>query len=177
MGIATVTSAERGATDRLFDAIVTRLSAEGVRIAGAVRPVIPDVAPGHCESDLLLLPDGPIVRITQDLGPGSTACRMDAGALEQAVGLATARLAEQGADLVVLNKFGLSEAEGRGFRGLIADALGQGVPVLIGLSDTHRAAFERFSEGLSRALPPDEMAIVDWFRATAGVDADMAENV
>jgi len=60
---------------------------------------------------------------------------MDAGALEEAVGIALARLAEDGADLIVLNKFGLSETQGRGFRALIVDALGRDVPVLVGLTD------------------------------------------
>ena len=39
---------------------------------------------GHCDSDLWLLPDGPAARITQQLGPGAQACRMDAGAMEEA---------------------------------------------------------------------------------------------
>jgi len=92
---------------------------------------------------------------------------MDAGAFEDAVGLATTRLKAGGADLVILNKFGLSEAEGRGFRALIADALGIGLPVLIGLSPTHRIAFERFSGGLATSLPSHEDAILAWCRQEA----------
>lgn len=176
MAIASVTSAERGATDRLLGAVVAQLINEGIRVAGALRPLAPGGGNGHCDSDLRLLPDGPEVRITQDLGAGSTACRMDAGALEEAVGLATARLVAQGADLVVLNKFGLSEAEGRGFRSLIAEALWRGVPVLIGLSQTHQAAFERFSDGMASALPPDEERILDWCRATLRKRADLPEE-
>ena len=176
MTLASVTSPERGATDRLLDAVVTRAIAAGFRVAGALRPVAPGGGNGHCDADLRLLPDGPVVRITQDLGAGSTACRMDAGAFEEAVGLATARLAAEGADLVVLNKFGLGEAEGRGFRALIAEALSRGVPVLIGLSETHRAAFERFSEGMSIALPPDETAIFDWCQAMVHAAAERAET-
>jgi hypothetical protein len=163
--LATVTATERGAVDRLLEAVVARLSDNGVRILGALRATDTDGGTGHCNSDLRLLPDGPVVRITQDLGTRSTACRMDAGALEEAVGIETARLASQGADLIVLNKFGLSEAEGRGFRALIAEALGQGIPVLTGLSDAHRAAFEAFADGLAAALPPEEAAILDWCRA------------
>ena len=177
MALASVTSGERGVTDRLLAGVVARLFADGARVAGALRPVAPEGGPSHCDSDLWLLPDGPVVRITQELGAGSTACRMDAGALEGAVGLVTARLAMAGADLVVLNKFGLSEAEGRGFRTLIAEALGRGVPVLIGLSDTHRAAFERFAGGMATALPPDEEAILGWCRAMARPVADATGEI
>jgi hypothetical protein len=102
---------------------------------------------------------------------------MDAGAFEQAVGLVMARLEAGGADLVVLNKFGLAEAEGRGFRALIAEALGRGVPVLTGVSATHRAAFEAFAEGMATHLPPEEDAILDWCRSSFSRDASVTEEV
>jgi hypothetical protein len=162
MRLAGVTAGGCGATDRLLAAVADRLARDGVRLVGALRPLRADG--GACDSDLWLLPDGPITRITQDLGAGSTACRMDAGAFETAVGLAMSRLQAGKADLVVLNKFGLAEAEGRGFRALIADALGQGVPVLTGVSEPHRAAFEAFADGMATRLAPGEDAILDWCR-------------
>lgn len=165
MAIATVTASSGDATDRLLSDVVARLQSESVRIVGALRHVAADGLAGHCDSDLWLLPDGPAARITQQLGPGSHACRMDAGAMEEAAGLASSRLSAQGADLVVLNKFGLSEAEGRGFRAMIAEAVMQGVPVLIGVSQTHRAAFERFADGQSVDLRPDAETVFDWCRA------------
>ncbi len=164
MAIATVTVAGPGATDRLLASVFDRLDDEGVRVLGALRALGQGGEVEHCESTLQLLPDGPMVRITQDLGDGSAACRMDAGALEEAVGLASARLGADGGDLVVLNKFGLSEAEGRGFRTLIAGALERGIPVLIGVSETHRAAFERFAGDMAIALPPEQDAILEWCR-------------
>jgi hypothetical protein len=163
--LASVTAVARGATDRVLAGVAERLRAEGLRVAGALRAAAPGDGPGHCNSALRLLPDGPVAAITQDLGAGSAACRMDAGALEAAVAEATRRLAAQGADLVVLNKFGISEAEGRGFRTLIAEALGRGVPVLIGVPETHRAAFERFAGGVAVALPAQEEAVLAWCRA------------
>lgn len=167
MAIASVLSNQRGHTDAFLNHVYLQLRRDGVRMVGALR-VAPAIAgTWDCESDLWLLPDGPMARITQNLGPGSTACRMDTGAFEYAVGLATTRLKAGGADLVILNKFGLSEAEGRGFRALIADALGIGLPVLIGLSPTHRIAFERFSGGLATSLPSHEDAILAWCRQEA----------
>ncbi|MGX9353107.1 DUF2478 domain-containing protein [Shimia sp. W99] len=160
--LACVSVVGRGATDQLLSSVVARLQAEGIRVGGALRPRKPADESSHCNSDLWLLPDGPIARITQDLGAGSTACRMDAGALEEAAAMATARLASGGIDLIVLNKFGISEAEGRGFRVLIAEALSRNIPVLIGVSDAHRAAFERFADGMATALSDSESAVVTW---------------
>jgi hypothetical protein len=117
------------------------------------------------------------MRITQHLGTESAACRMDAGAFEEAVGLVTSRLQAGDADLVVLNKFGLREAEGHGFRTVIAEALGRGVPVLTGVSDTHKAAFERFAEGTATHLEPREDAILAWCRSVVGRDATLTEEV
>lgn len=162
MQLASVSAEGRGATDRLLAGVVDRLRAEGMRVAGALRAVGPGARTGHCNSALRLLPDGPVIDITQNLGSGSAACRMDAGALELAVADATERLTTQGTDLVVLNKFGLSEAEGRGFRTLIAEALGHDLPVLIGVSDVHRAAFDQFAGGMAVALPADEDAVFAW---------------
>ncbi|GKY87885.1 DUF2478 domain-containing protein [Sinisalibacter aestuarii] len=177
MRLATVSAKERGETDRLLEAVVAQLRTEGYRVLGALRATGQDGANTHCNSDLWLLPDGPVVRITQDLGTGSSACRMDAGALEDGVGISAARLSAEGADLIVLNKFGLSEAEGRGFRALIAEALGRGVPVLTGLTDTHRSAFERFAGGIETTLPPDEAAILDWCRTAARPHPAICEEV
>jgi len=160
--LASITPTERGVADRLLADAVTRLSSVGIRVLGALRDFEQSDASKQCDNTLRLLPNGPIVRITQDLGPGSAACKMDAGALEDAVGIAVARLAAEGADLIVLNKFGLREAEGHGFRQLIGDALASGIPVLLGVSDTHRAAFERFADGMATNLSSDEKAILTW---------------
>lgn len=175
--LASVFAPGRGATDRLLTEVVARLQAKGIIVVGALRAAPKKGGAGHCESNLRLLPQGPIIRITQDLGTGSASCRMDAGALEEAVGLACARLEAEGADIVVLNKFGLSEAEGRGFRALIAEALSRGVPVLTGLSDTHRAAFEDFAGGMARPLEPDETAILDWCRSVITREDFQADEV
>lgn len=167
MQLASVGAKGRGVTDRLLTNIVERLRADGLWMAGAIRATRPSAGSGYCDSALLLLPDGPVIDITQDLGTGSEACRMDAGALEMAVSEATKRLATENVNLVVLNKFGLSEAEGRGFRTLIAEALERDLPVLIGVSDVHKAAFESFTGGMAVQLPPDEDAVFAWCQQAA----------
>lgn len=174
--LAFVSATGTGATDRLLTAVVSRAQAEGVRVIGALRAAPGNGGANHCDSDLRLLPQGPVIRITQDLGTGSSACRMDAGALEEAVGLVSARLEAEGADLVVLNKFGLSEAEGRGFRTLIGRALSLGVPVLTGLYDTHRAAFEDFAGDMAIRLEPEEATVLDWCRSVVTRDAILTQE-
>lgn len=151
---------DRGATDRLLADVATRLRAVGARLAGAVQSNAPCDTGPRCDMDLAVLPDGPVIRISQALGAASLGCRLDAGALELAVLEAGRRLA--GAEVLIVNKFGKHEAEGRGFRNLVAEALAQGIPVVIGVNNPNRAAFMAFVGDLAEPLPDDVPAIVDW---------------
>jgi len=67
-----------------------------------------------------------------------------------------------GCDLVIVNKFGKHEAEGRGFRGLIADALTAGVPVLVGVNHLNAARFQTFCEDVAEPVAPDDAALDAW---------------
>lgn len=164
MKIAYLTARGPGASDALFHDVAMTLKARGWRLAGAVQ-VNTDRGPdAPCDMDVLVLPDGPMVRISQSLGPGSRGCRLDVPALEQAVGLAKAQVAE-GVDLMIINKFGKHEADGRGFRELIGEAAAAGIPVIVGLNETNRPAFEAFTGGAAEALPADRQAILDWVEA------------
>jgi hypothetical protein len=67
-------------------------------------------------------------------------------------------------DLLVINRFGKLEELGRGFCPVIAEALAHGVPVLVGVNDLNRAAFDVFAGGLAIELPDDVGPAVDWMR-------------
>jgi hypothetical protein len=149
---------ERGATDAVLTEVAARLLAEGVAVAGAVQSNTGcDI---HCDMDVRVLPNGPVIRISQRLGAGSSGCRLDAGALEVAVMEVAARLA--GARLLVVNKFGKHEAEGRGFRQMLAEVAGDGVPVLIGINSMNRQAFFDFAGDLAEEVAPEHA--LDWAR-------------
>lgn len=146
--------------DSALAALVDRLALEGRRPVGAVQ--LPQA--GEIRAmDLRLLPSGRVLRISQDLGAGAQSCQLDPGALEQAVALAEAALAAGPADLLVVNRFGRQEAEGRGFAALIGTALAADMPVIVGLSPKFRPAFEHFAGDLAQWLPADPMALLDWW--------------
>ena len=88
---------------------------------------------------------------------------MDPGALETAIAASEQRLPE--ADALIVNKFGKQEALGRGFRGLIADAMERGIPVLVGLNVLNRDAFDDFTGGVGEEVAPEVDAVADWLRA------------
>ncbi|WP_119390755.1 DUF2478 domain-containing protein [Taklimakanibacter lacteus] len=131
---------------------VTALMIErGMRLAGLIQHR--RLKPGHLKHDILLqdLATGQLGRVSDDRGPEARGCVLNADLLLRACESAAAGLSSQ-TDLLVLCKFGRTEAEGGGFRGLMAKAIELSVPVLIGVPRANLAAFREFSEGLAREI-------------------------
>ena len=162
MKIACVTSPERGGTDALLSQIASQLQTQGLSLAGIVKELgYTSGFENGCDMTVRVLPDGPLIKITQDLGAGSGACRLDPGAIAQAVACVETG-ALQVADCFMLNKFGPEEAAGRGFCNAIATALDRGIPVLVGVSGASQAAFDHFCGGLATVLAPQPDVIYAW---------------
>ncbi|MCA0994855.1 DUF2478 domain-containing protein [Alloyangia pacifica] len=159
-----VTGLGRGEVDRLMREVADRLRAEGWPLAGAVQHNIETGPTSKCHMDLQVLSGADVVRISQDLGALSRGCRLDPQGLERVVGLVSAGLAK-GAALLLVNKFGKQEVDGRGFRPVIGEALSSGVPVLVAVNEGNLEAFLTFAEDLAESLPPDVEAVTDWCRA------------
>ncbi len=164
MRLAHVRSDIPGELNRTLGALAEAMLASGARVVGAVQISITPERDTPCDIDLKLLPDGALIRISQSLGPGSSGCRLDPGRLEEAVQECAARLVG-GADLLIVNRFGGSEAEGRGFRSLIAAALSDGIPVVVGVGTAQLADFERFAGDLGTEVPCDLAALRKWCEA------------
>ncbi len=166
MKVAYVTSQKRGETDRLLSDVAGQLQAMNKSLVGIVK--VSDYESSFengCDMKVRVLPEGPEIKITQNLGAGSNACRLDPTAITEAVSRVETGSMEN-ADLFVLNKFGPEEAAGRGFCNVIGSALDQGVPVLVGVGGASKTAFEDFAGGLAVALPDDAQAILDWVQDT-----------
>lgn len=169
MRIAFVPTAKRGQTDMLLTVVADTLLAEGRAVAGLVQ-YNTDCGDGKCDMDVKVLPDGPMVRISQSLGPQARGCRLDAGALETAVGEIQAAMAGD-TQIVILNKFGKHEAEGRGLRVVIAEAMERGIPVICGVNGLNREAFVDFTGGLAEEMTGDAASVLSWAREAIGETA------
>ena len=164
MNIAYTMAPGRGDTDLLLLQLAEELLGRGWRTCGTVQINTERADAGPCDMDVKVLPDGPVICISQSLGRGARGCRLDPAALETAVGLVEASL-DRAPDCLLVNKFGKHEAEGRGFRPLIAEALSRGLPVLVGLNALNAEAFHGFSGGEAVALAPSMPALIGWFEA------------
>ena len=160
MKLGYVSLSGRGATDALIAAALAQPVLAGQRLSGTVQIDTGRAADHPCDMDLQVLPDGPVLRISQDLGSGARGCRLDHGALEAAVVEVERRMA--GAAALVVNKWGKVDSEGRGFVPLIARALEAGLPVLVGVNGLNLPAFLDFAGGLATELPADPVRLAAW---------------
>ncbi|HRK23610.1 MAG TPA: DUF2478 domain-containing protein [Beijerinckiaceae bacterium] len=159
--LAAVLYREGASCDALLADVARQLAGEGYRLAGAVQTNDRYDALCACDMTLSDLNSGRSIRISQRLGQYARGCRLDPGAMAEVVSLVEAGLAG-GADLLILNKFGKSEAAGHGFRPAIAEAVLQGIPVLVGVSAANLPAWMEFTGGEADVLEPDAAAILAW---------------
>ena len=160
MRLAHISIAGRGETDRFLAAVAARLEMAGLRLAGTVQSNTARADRTRCDMDLRVLPDGPVYRISEDRGAAARGCMLDHGALEQTVAEVARRM--DGADLLIVNKFGKAESEGRGLVPVISDALARGLPVLVGVNGLNLPLYLDFAGGLSAALPATEETVAAW---------------
>lgn len=156
----------RGAGDARLREAAGLLRAQGVPMAGAVQVNVERDPARKCDMDLHILDGSEVVRISQNLGAQSRGCRLDPDGLERAAGLVAAALERRPAVLIV-NKFGKQELQGRGFRPLIGEAIAMGVPVLTCVHETNLAGFLAFAGDMAERLPDAPGAIAAWCTAQA----------
>jgi len=123
----------------------------------------------HCvDANLsaMLLHTGERLPLVQDLGGCSAGCRLDVGQLLEA-GQQIAAAMDQGADLLIVNRFGRQEREGKGLSHLIERAFDADIPVVIAVP-THRFAdWIKFADGMSVKLRCDRGSVEAWWQAVS----------
>ncbi len=158
--VAGVVGHGREPVDQLLEAAARTLRAMGYRVGGFVQEE--RIADGCCAATYLRdVEDGHSVLITQILGAEAKGCRLDPQRLGEA-SIALLDNLDGGIDLLVLNRFGKDEAEGRGFRNVIEKALGLGIPVLFGVREAYAPALQEFAGDYGTTLSADEAAITAW---------------
>jgi hypothetical protein len=124
----------------------------------------------HCvdapKLSAMLVHSGEELQLFQDLGACATGCRLDVGQLLNA-GAQVASAIDQGADLVIVNRFGRQEREGKGLSYLIERALSADIPVVIAVPEHRFADWIRFADGMSVKLHCDSGSLNVWWESVA----------
>lgn len=156
--------------DRVLREFASDLNIRGHRAVGLVQTC------HHCvdapKLSAMLVHTGEERPLFQNLGVGATGCKLDVGQLLDA-GADIAGAIEQGADLVIVNRFGRQECEGKGLLYLVERALSADIPVVIAVPSHRFADWIKFADGMSVKLRCDRHALEAWWSAASARNAGM----
>lgn len=139
------------------------LRSRGCRVVGLIQSARRRQA---ChEPSGVIIHSGRRIGLWRQLGPGAEGCRLDPGQLVDAGRQIAAELAN-GADLVIISRFGRQESEGHGLCGLILAALEMDIPVVIAVATWRFNEWLRFAEGMSVKLACRPAALQAWWQGT-----------
>jgi len=124
----------------------------------------------------VLLHSGGMLPLAQDFDPAARGCRLDLSRLQNA-GARISDALDAGADLLIVNRFGKRERDGKGLAYLIERALDVDIPVVIAVSTKSFTDWIKFAGGMSVKLACDRGALEAWWRnvsqrATAAKSTD-----
>ncbi|WP_024520253.1 DUF2478 domain-containing protein [Bradyrhizobium sp. Tv2a-2] len=138
------------------------LNARGFRVVGLVQA-------GQCADSSLsavLIHSGEKLSLAQDFNPAATGCKLDLDRLRN-VGERVAEALAAGADLLIINRFGKREREGKGLGYLIERALDADIPVVIAVSSQRFADWIKFADGMCVKLGCEREALREWWHKIA----------
>lgn len=142
------------------------LKTKGVRVAGIVQETVHEAGGAYLGVDSIDVASGartPIKRVdaaTRD----ARVCALDPQALAETAPILSRAIAER-AEVIVIDRFGREEQQGRGLMDEIMTAIAEGIPLLISVPDS---AFDIWTErtgGLGAVLAPEQKALKDWWAA------------
>jgi hypothetical protein len=148
--------------DAVLRDFATDLKAHGFRVVGLVQA-------GQCADSSLaavLVHSGEKLLLAQDFDPIANGCRLDLGRLQNA-GACVAEALEAGADLLIVNRFGKRERDGKGLAYLIDHALQADIPVVIAVPNKSFADWTKFAGGMSVKLTCDRPTLATWWRGVS----------
>ncbi|ANQ83858.1 DUF2478 domain-containing protein [Azoarcus olearius] len=143
------------------------LGERGVRLGGVIQHDIGISANDPCAMELEDLSSGARFSLSQELGRGSEACRLDPDALARASMIVRNGL-DQGADLVIFNKFGAQEAAGAGLRTEMGLAALAGTPLLTAVGHRFLPEWNDFTGGEGSLLQPTVASVLAWWNSLRG---------
>lgn len=154
--------------DQVLREFASDLKARGCRAVGLVQ------TGHHCtdtrQLSAMLVHSGEELQLFQNLGTCSTGCRLDVGQLLDA-GAQIANAIDEGADLVIVNRFGRQEREGKGLSYLVERALSADIPVVIAVPSHRFVDWIRFADGMSVKLRCNRKALDAWWDAVSARNA------
>jgi hypothetical protein len=108
------------------------------------------------------VPTGEQIRLFEDLSAHSAGSRLDVRQLIGA-GQRIAAILDEGADILIINRFGRQERDGKGLAYLIERALDADIPVVIAVPSHHFSEWIKFAAGMTVKLHCDRESLDAWW--------------
>ena len=137
--------------DSVLREVAARMLEAGLTLAGLVQHNRMRTARSRCDMMLEDLSTGDLVEISEDRGAHARGCILMVDQLLRAMETVRSGLAFA-PDLVILNKFGKTESEGRGLRSLIAEVVGSELPLLIAVPFRNLDSWRAFASDFSHEV-------------------------
>src|ERR1700761_3099122 len=156
--LATLVYDDQQDPDAVLRDFANDTNAQGFRVVGMVQA-------GQCADSSLsavLVHNGETLLLAQDFDPNASGCRLDIGRLQNA-GARVADALSSGADLLIVNRFGKRERDGKGLGYLIERARDAGTPAVIAVSSHRLADWSTFA-GETTHLACERAALDAWWR-------------
>jgi len=148
--------------DRLLSDFAEELRRSGYRVAGAIQHGAH--ASGGSPLGAVILPREEVVDLGHHRNDDAPGCGIDTERLAGIARVITTAI-EEGVDLVIVNRFGKLEAQGRGLIQLIKRAVDADIPVVTAVPQRRFAAWVKYSNGMSVRLPCRRTALDAWWQS------------
>ena len=156
-GLVALVYGDGARADAMLHAAAAAFARDGLVVTGLLPHSLQ--RPGRSRCDMVLEDprSGARIRISEDRGEMARGCRLDLGELLRA-GEVLRRALHDRPDVVIVNKFGKSEAEGGGLRDVMADVVAAGIPLLISVPRRNLAAWRAFAGDAAAEIDLDAEA-------------------
>lgn len=154
--------------DEILSALGYALRDMGVGVKGLVQRNTFRRDRHKCDMELEELGSGATFQLSEDRGRHAGGCRLDREAILSAAELIGLSLKDS-CEFLIINKFGRSEAEGRGLREVIAKAAELEIATIVGVPRRNIEVWHRFAEGLFDQCHINETPfLISWIKERTG---------
>lgn len=157
--LAALVYTENDNPDGILHEFASGLNAGGYRVAGIVQ-----LGRHRLDASLsaTLVSTGEQFPLFQDHGAHSAGCRLDIRQLIRA-GQRIATILDEGADILIVNRFGRQERDGKGLAYLIKRALSVDIPVVIAVPNHRFPEWIKFAGGMTVKLQCHRESLDAWW--------------
>lgn len=153
--------------DEVLRGFANELTDRDFRVVGLIQ------SGHHCvdapQMSATMIHTGETLHLFRDFGLCPAGCRLDVGELA-GIGRRLAGAIDEGADLLIVNRFGKQELAGGGLSHLIERALNADIPVVVAVPRHRFANWIDFADGMSVKLPCDRESLGAWWDAVSARD-------